>query len=665
MKRSSFITSITTVGLGAILPNSELIANNSSETAIALSLSTEAAYYTEEEGKIPAILQTLENDFVKFDWYEDASATILIKQSQAVWRMGPVAYQENEEIEQGHVWVRKGRSSCEQYPGRFRGKLINGEAQFILLNRLNKIMGGFTCKVGLNEEAIVFTIKNIDEKIPNLCFPPPIENEKLVLPIGIGKLMSKPFSGANFLPMIATLNMRFFGGLNKKNGYVAIFENGFEDAGAMGVKMSVTPVWQKSLGKYAASRSIRYSFTSNGYVGIAKTFRAWFIQQGLFKSLREKIKETPQLASLVGGKLISVVAAWPARRKEMDEEHLQPQKANEQLTGKVNKVLSFSEMENLIADCKKAGLKNGVFCIRGWIRGGYDYSHPDVWPPEKDCGTAEELKKVCASPAPFTVVLHDNYQDIYEHNPSFPKGVIFNKKGSNMLGGYWASGQAYIVSSKQSIKNSKANWEKIKFLNPPGFYVDTITTVQLYESYTPGNTQSRSQDLQQKIQLMQLYKNRKQILGSEDGADIGIKYQDWGENRHERTEGETIPLWTLVFHDAIFDTCYLEIPIDESANNEAALSHLLWGHNIMFWADNAAKMKAQPAAIAHTQFVDDWHRQIALEEMTDHQFLTEDASVEKTSFANGKSITVNFSKEIKVVDGTTYQPASYTIFKKI
>ena len=82
----------------------------------------------------------------------------------------------------------------------------------------------------------------------------------------------------------------------------------------------------------------------------------------------------------------------------------------------------------------------------------------------------------------------------------------------------------------------------------------------------------------------------------------------------------------------------------------------------MFWADDAAKMKAQPAAIAHTQFVDDWHRQIALEEMTDHQFLTEDASVEKTSFANGKSITVNFSKEIKVVDGTTYQPASYTIF---
>ena len=88
----------------------------------------------------------------------------------------PVAYQENEEIEQGHVWVRKGRSSCEQYPGRFRGKLVNGDARFILLNRLNKIMGGFTCTASLNEEAIVFTIKNIDEKISNLCFPPPIKS---------------------------------------------------------------------------------------------------------------------------------------------------------------------------------------------------------------------------------------------------------------------------------------------------------------------------------------------------------------------------------------------------------------------------------------------------------------------------------------------------------
>lgn len=144
MKRSLFIASITTAGLGTILPNNKLIANDSSETPVGFLAATEAFYYTEEEEKIPAILQTLENNFVKFDWYEDASSTIFIKQSQAVWRMGPVACQENEEIEQGHVWVRKGRSSCEQYPGRFRGKLVNGDAQFILLNRLNKIMGGFT-----------------------------------------------------------------------------------------------------------------------------------------------------------------------------------------------------------------------------------------------------------------------------------------------------------------------------------------------------------------------------------------------------------------------------------------------------------------------------------------------------------------------------------------
>ncbi|MBC7689221.1 MAG: hypothetical protein H7211_13700 [Aquabacterium sp.] len=77
-------------------------------------------------------------------------------------------------------------------------------------------MGSFNWQAGLDGEAIIFTIKNIDEKIPGLCFPPPIKNEKLVLPISIGKLMSKPFSGANFLPMIATLNIGFFGGLNKK-----------------------------------------------------------------------------------------------------------------------------------------------------------------------------------------------------------------------------------------------------------------------------------------------------------------------------------------------------------------------------------------------------------------------------------------------------------------
>ena len=89
MKRRSFIASITTAGLGTILPNNKLIANDSSETPVGFSAATEASYYTEEEEKIPAILQTLENNFVKFDWYEDASSTIFIKQSQAVWRRLP------------------------------------------------------------------------------------------------------------------------------------------------------------------------------------------------------------------------------------------------------------------------------------------------------------------------------------------------------------------------------------------------------------------------------------------------------------------------------------------------------------------------------------------------------------------------------------------------
>ena len=93
------------------------------------------------------------------------------------------------------------------------------------------------------------------------------------------------------------------------------------------------------------------------------------------------------------------------------------------------------------------------------------------------------------------------------------------------------------------------------------------------------------------------------------------------------------------------------------------LEDMLWGYFVLFrmgkW--NNPEWKDQKEAFMASLPVDDWFAQIATTSMTNHEFLTEDFEVERTSFSNGKSVTVNFSKESKTVNGMVIEPLSYKI----
>ncbi|TAH25564.1 MAG: hypothetical protein EAZ07_06435, partial [Cytophagales bacterium] len=491
LKRRPFLKQISAIGLGGMvaLKAQEAMSENEPQ-------GFNQVFFSNEEGYVPQLLQKLENEYIIFSWMTDASATIYDKKNQSTWRMSSVAIQEEDEIEKNHVWIRQDRSICEQFPSRFRGELNDGIVVFSMLNAEMQSVGKFKCKASLENEHLVFSITDIDNKIPNLTFPTPIENETLVLPIGAGKLIKKS-NDRKYLAWVAHLNMRFVAGLNKENkGYLAIVEDGFEDSGIIQLGMNVSPVWQKSLGKYRASKTIKYSFTNGGYVGIAQKFRSYAISKGMNKTLDEKIKETPELKKLIGGRQVTYYQAIPKQKFSTQEnkllKHEQLEKAK--LEGEnppPNISFTHEEVAQSLDTLKKEwGFKKGLVNIRGWIKGGYDASHPDIWPPEPMLGTVEQLKKISTSDANYFSMLHDNYQDIYRHNPSFPKGINITANGSLMRGGMWAGGQAYILNSRDSVKYAIRNWEQIKTLNAAGIFVDTTSAVQLYQSYEQGNEAS-------------------------------------------------------------------------------------------------------------------------------------------------------------------------------
>jgi hypothetical protein len=133
-----------------------------------------------------------ENDDLAVTIYADASADIRDKHTDTRWRMGRVALQEEGPVDIGHVWLRTTRSICEQYPGRFRGEAIGDTLRFTLLGREGRMVGQFTCRVRLDGLWLELQIGDINETLPSLVFPPPIESESLVLPMNVGRWVRAP-----------------------------------------------------------------------------------------------------------------------------------------------------------------------------------------------------------------------------------------------------------------------------------------------------------------------------------------------------------------------------------------------------------------------------------------------------------------------------------------
>ncbi|MBI5722829.1 MAG: hypothetical protein HZA50_02640 [Planctomycetes bacterium] len=612
---------------------------------------------------MPELLKEVGNEHVVLRVFDDASAQLENRRDGRIWRMGPVAVQEDNPIELGHVWLMQERTLCQQHPGRFRGRAEGDSIRYAVLGRLGKEMGTFTCRWTLEDQWIVLRIDGIDESLPSLIFPPPIESQQMVFPNGVGRLVRKPLPSRYFWLFYPHLNMKWFGGLDGQAGWIAVFDEGHADAGVLAGGLWGSPGWLKSLGRWGRTRGVRYRFTDGGYVGLAKAYRAWLTDNGGMRKLDEKMRACPALKNLLGGRILSIFQAMTRTGRRFQDQMRKPPPDLQDRESILDVRMTHAEVLDAVGKARRGGMKRGLVMLRGWCKGGYDELHPDIWPPEPALGSIDELRKLCSMGDPITIGLHDNYQDIYPQSPSFPKGVVRWAGGQPMPGGVWAGGQCYIVNSRDGLQYAKRNWPDIKTLNPRAMYIDTTTTAQLIQSYEQGNTLTRSQDEQCKIELLKFYKEQGLIIGSEEAADFGANLTDWQENRHNRVPGQSIPLWPLVFHDAAFCARYTYAPPDDrAAQARRWLTDMLWGY-MPLWHLSQARFDDIAEEFAAVQYVDDWHGRVGAAEMTNHAYLTEDFQVERTEFSNGLAIAANFADQPRQVEGLTIDPAEYKILE--
>jgi hypothetical protein len=126
-------------------------------------------------------------------------------------------------------------------------------------------------------------------------------------------------------------------------------------------------------------------------------------------------------------------------------------------------------------------------------------------------------------------------------------------------------------------------------------------------------------------------RNHLGLVGTEAAADWVIPYVDFGSANPGRGTAIPVPLYQLVYHDAIVT------PQSSGAgpNNLVGMLHggvpQLWGRGEI--TEEAIAAVKQMAAL---------HARVALLEMTNHEFLDKNSRKERTTFADGTTVTVDF-----------------------
>ena len=412
------------------------------------------------------------------------------------------------------------------------------------------------------------------------------------------------------------------------------------------------PRWRAQLGRFAYTRRLRMAFLPKGnYVDLAKRYRRYVMDSGLYVSLKDKIAHNAAVQSLVGSPVMGVrvlrnfkpgSAVWDAKNPQNNY-----------------RLVTFAENAARLRDLKKQGWEHLNISLSGWLSQGYDRQTPDALPPSEAAGGWAGMKlffDTCKDLG-YTCWLHDQYRDYYQDAPSwnpdfavheednvrpptaFPGTRFKNdwKDGYIPLMDHWDGGVQGYLNNGFMLGHVVKNYREMfaHGIHPAGSYQDVFGYIPPDEDFNPEHPNTRTDSMNYRAGVMRWVKNNLGIVGTEDGSDWVIPYADYLTSRMNRSpstgtdpdheDAIEVPLYELVYHDAIVTTY------------SAADPHGWLHASAPEWRQGSASTAEQVRRMATL------HKRLALVEMTNHEFLDKERRRERTTFADGTTVTVDWS----------------------
>jgi len=339
--------------------------------------------------------------------------------------------------------------------------------------------------------------------------------------------------------LIETWSMSWWGFQKGRSALVVICETpddaAYKFSHPPGGPTVLGPRWLPSLGRLAYPRSARLCFIPEGnYVTMAKRYRRYVIDCGLFVSLKETIAAEPRVAKLIGTPRLGQRIL---RNYKPGSHRYRPDYPSHNY-----EVASFDERARQLRELKSKGVEHAVVSLSGWPHEGYDRQHPDVLPPAPAAGGWEGFQRwadTCEELG-YTCVLHDQYRDYYIDAPSwdpqfalheendrkdasvFP-GTRFGgwKEGDIPFMDYWDGGKMGYLNARFALGHLVKNYQAMfdHGIHAQGSYLDVFGYVPPTEDFNPEHPLTRRDCMKYRAACFTWVRRNLGIVGTEDGAD--------------------------------------------------------------------------------------------------------------------------------------------------
>ena len=391
--------------------------------------------------------------------------------------------------------------------------------------------------------------------------------------------------------------------------------------------------WEPSHGKLSYARRVLVRFAEKvDHVGMAKGYRQYLIDRGEFTTLTERIKTLPALKEYLAG----VEYRWPVWKPVEEEPQV---------------------VEN-IRRFQAAGLPVSFFFPK-WPGGQGSQKFlepapgPGGWPAaNKLLDTVHEL----GCTAKLMVIPIYNKKDEPGYAPNYATGI-----------GFPAVSAGYFM---QALKLMLDRMEE-KGFDLDALYFDCNSAYRGYSEHTSpaGGPITRRQTFEAQGDCFRETRRRGIVPGAElarfwsvTDADFFF-FTDWSSDRLR--EGEPVPVFPLVFHDCFAahfsgGGYYNEGKYDWYEDRQPRLYELMYAakpsHNWL--PGGSAPIKAEDwdtdKMAQRLKWLKRWHdyyQAICYSEMTDHQFLNDDHTLQRIEFANGVTAEFDLAKGLFRVKG--------------
>ncbi len=444
--------------------------------------------------------------------------------------------------------------------------------------------------------------------------------------------------------------MPLFGQVRGGSGYAGIYDTPY-DALYTFIDGQFSPLWRTSLGQMRYARRMLYRFREGlDYTGIAKCYRAYVKERGQLVTLAEKAARNPAVARLPG---CPVIHELIARHISPESDYYKPDDPahNDNYT-------TFDERAAQLRALHARGLERGYTHFDGWGHHGYDNLHPSPFPPHEAAGGTDGMRRLSETcrELGYFFGIHDQYRDYYYDGPDFSfDEAVLNADGSHPYCSIWYGGPHSWLCSARAVDYVRRNYDEFDRLGIriDGSYLDVFSVAHMDECFNPAHPATRAQCAENRRRCLDILTDRGIIPSSEEILDCILPSQVLCHHAPYFTSplgakdsdpvGVPIPLLNLVYHDCVVIP-WIGLPGEHGG----------WGipgcdssclHAILNAGPVYCPITADETQIAAVQTACAHAGRLAYAEMLSHTFLDGNYRRQRSVFADGTAVEVDFDAD--------------------